>query len=243
LSLGQLQVVGKSNEITAIPELLKLLVLEGCIVTTDAMGCQKEITKQIREKKADYVLGLKDNQKNLHRRAETFFQEQECNNFADTQIESHQTTEKGHGRKEQRTYYLSTQINCIKPFEDWADLNSIGMVVATRTINGETSTQTRYFISSLEKNSVVDFSRAVRVHWGIENKLHWILDVCMHEDLSRVRKNYAAQNFAALRKIALNLIKLDKTPKKSFRLKKYRASILPEFTLSVLCNKNISKFQ
>jgi len=241
LSLGQQQVIGKSNEITAIPELLKLLALDGCIVTIDAMGCQKEITKQIRDKKADYVLALKDNHKNLHRRAKSFFKEHEKNNFADPRVESYKTSEKDHGRFEERSYYFTTEINCLLPFEDWSDLHSVGMVVARRTIKGKTSTQTRYYISSLKENSIADFSRAVRVHWGIENKLHWILDVCMREDQSRVRKNYAAQNFAALRKIALNLIKLDKTPKKSFRLKKYRASLLPEYALSCLVNKIINK--
>ena len=238
LSLGQQQVIGKSNEITAIPELLKVLALDGAIVTIDAMGCQKNITKQIRAKKADYVLALKGNQENLHNRAINFFKEQAENNFKDPCIESSHTSEKSHGRFEERDYYFSTKINCMRPIEGWSDLASIGMVVARRTLNGETTTHTRYYLSSLKENSIADFARAVRVHWGIENKLHWVLDVCMREDQSRVRKNYAAQNFAALRKIALNLIKLDKTPKKSFRLKKYRASILPEYALAVLLNKN-----
>lgn len=241
LSLGQKQVVGKSNEITAIPELLKLLALDGSIVTIDAMGCQKEITQQIRGKKADYVLALKDNQKNLHNRAKSFFDEHKKDNFADPRIESHHSSDKSHGRIEERSYYFSSDINCMKPFENWSDLTSIGMVIAQRTIDGVTSTQTRYFISSLKKNSISDFARAVRVHWGIENKLHWVLDVCMREDLSRVRKNYAAQNFAALRKIALNLIKLDKTPKKSFRLKKFRASLSTDYALSILLNKNANQ--
>jgi predicted transposase YbfD/YdcC len=240
LSLGQQQVIGKSNEITAIPELLKVLALKGAIVTIDAMGCQKNITKQIRKKNADYVLALKDNQGNLHNRAINFFKEQAENHFKDASVESFHTSEKGHGRFEERDYYFSTKINCMRPFEGWSDLASIGMVVARRTVNGETTTHTRYYISSLKEKSVTDFARAVRVHWGIENKLHWVLDVCMHEDLSRVRKDYAAQNFAALRKIALNLIKLDPIPKKSFRLKKYRASIMPEYALSVLINKNFN---
>jgi len=238
LSLGQQQVIGKSNEITAIPALLKLLALDGAIVTIDAMGCQKNITKQIRDKKADYVLALKDNQENLHNRAINFFEEQAKNKFKDPCVESHHSCEKSHGRLEERDYYFSTNINCMRPFDGWSDITSIGMVVAKRTLNGETTTHARYYLSSLKEKSIADFVRAARVHWGIENKLHWVLDVCMHEDQSRVRKNYAAQNFAALRKIALNLIKLDKTPKKSFRLKKYRASILPEYALSVLLNKN-----
>lgn len=238
LSLGQQQVIGKSNEITAIPALLKLLALDGAIVTIDAMGCQKNITKQIRDKNADYVLALKDNQENLHNRAIKFFEEQAKNKFKDPCVESHHSCENSHGRFEERDYYFSTNINCMRPFNGWSDIASIGMVVAKRTLNGETTTHARYYLSSLKANSIADFVRAVRVHWGIENKLHWVLDVCMHEDQSRVRKNYAAQNLAALRKIALNLIKLDKTPKKSFRLKKYRASILPKYALSVLLNKN-----
>lgn len=240
LSLGQQQVVGKSNEIRAIPELLKLLTLEGAIVTIDAMGCQKEITKQICNKQADFVLALKDNQKNLHNRVINFFNDQAKTNFTDPVIESHQSRERSHGRLEEREYYFSTAIGCLKPFQGWSNVNSIGMVVARRTVDGKTTTHARYYISSLKQNSVADFARAVRLHWGIENKLHWVLDVCMREDQSRVRKNYGAQNFAALRKIALNLIKLDQTPKKSFRLKKYRASILPEYALSVLLNKKVN---
>lgn len=240
LSLGQVQVDKKSNEINAIPRLLKLLALEGCIVTLDAMGCQKKITKEIRKKKADYVLVLKSNQKNLYGRAKAFFEEHEKNGYKDPDFEFFETKSKSHGRDEHRRYYLTTKTNFLQPASGWTDLNSVGMIEATRTVNGKTSTQTRFFISSLTKDSVSDFSRAVRCHWGIENKLHWILDVCMREDESRVRKNYAAQNLAALRKIALNLIKMEKSTKKSFRVKKLKASWSEKYALSVLLGKNVN---
>jgi predicted transposase YbfD/YdcC len=238
LSLGQVAVDEKSNEIKAIPELLKVLALEGCIVTIDAMGCQKEITEKIREKKADYVLTLKRNHKNLNDRAEMFFQEHGKTNFRDLDHEFYETTEKNHGRDENRKYYLTTLTNCLQPMNGWKDLNSIGMVIATRTVDGQTSSYTRYFISSLRKNSISDFSRAVRCHWGIENKLHWTLDVCFREDLCRVRKDYAAINFALLRKICLNLVKLEKSTKKSFRVKKFKATFSRDYLLFVLLNKN-----
>jgi predicted transposase YbfD/YdcC len=240
LSLGQVQIDKKSNEIKAIPKLLKLLALEGCIVTLDAMGCQKEISKQIRAKKADYVLILKSNHKNLYRRAKAFFAEHEKSEFKTLQHEFCQTKSKSHGRYEERAYYLTTEINCLNPCEGWTDLQSLGMVKATRTVNGKTSTQTRFFISSLTEALIDDFARAVRCHWGIENKVHWILDVCLREDQSRVRKNYAAQNLAALRKIALNLIKLNKTTKKSFRVKKLCAAWNQKFALAMILGKNDS---
>ena len=145
-----------------------------------------------------------------------------------------------HGREEHGKYYLTTNINFLKPFDGWTDIKSVGMVVASRAVKGVTSTSIRYFISSLKQGSISDFSRAVRCHWGIENKLHWTLDVCMREDLCRVRKNYAAQNFAALRKIALNFIKTEKSTNKSFRSKKFRASCQPEYLIACLINKNIN---
>ena len=238
LSLGARCVDKKSNEIKAIPELLKVLALEGCIVTIDAMGCQKEIAKQIRQKKADYVLTLKSNQKNLYGRVESFFQEHGKQKYKHLDHEFYETTEKSHGREEHRKYYLTTTTNFLRSLSGWEELNSVGMVIAERTINGKTSSHTRYFITSLKEKSICDFSRAVRCHWGIENKLHWTLDVCLREDYCRIRKDYAAINFAALRKIALNLIKLEKSTKKSFRVKKLKASWSRDYALSVLLNKN-----
>jgi predicted transposase YbfD/YdcC len=238
LSLGQIQVDKKSNEIIAIPELLKYLVLDKCIVTIDAMGCQKTITGCIREKKADYVLALKANHENLHNRAQQYFSD--LKNIQSDHMESFTTNEKGHGRIEQRTYYFTSEINFLKPYAGFVDLQGVGMVEATRTINGETSKQLRYFISSLPKGAVSDFARAVRCHWGIENKLHWTLDVCMREDDCRVRKNYAAQNFAALRKIALNLIKQDTNSKISFRGRILKAAWSLNYALSTLFQKKVN---
>ncbi len=233
--MGQVQVTKKSNEITAVPELLKLLALEGCIVTLDAMGCQKKITQEIRAKNADYVIALKANQGNLHKRAQAKFSDPKF--LESDKVESFSTSEKSHGRIEERLYQFTTDINFLKPFAGFVDLNAIGTVTATRTVNGKTSTETRYFITSLLDKQVSEFARAVRCHWGIENKLHWILDVTMREDSCRVRKDHGAHNFGMLRKVIYNLIKQDKNPKLSFNSKKLKASWNPDYAIEALTGK------
>ena len=202
---GQMAVDGKTNEITAVPELLELLDIEGTIITADAMSCQKEIVRKIREKGADYVIGLKDNQPKLRQETEEYFtaalEEPQFYN----RVEKHVTQEKGHGRIETREYYLCTDPDFLKLHGEWRDLRGVGMM-KSRIIEGETTTEeTHYYISSLE--DVREFSIAARSHWGVENSLHWCLDVTFREDHSRMRKDNTAENFAVVRHIVLNILK------------------------------------
>ena len=191
---GQLAVNEKSNEITAVPELLELLEIENTIITADAMSCQKEIVKKIRDKGADYVIGLKDNQPTLRKEAEEYF----VSALETPQFYPHVsrtvTHNQGHGRIETREYYLSTDPDLLNLYTEWRDLNSIGMM-KSRIIQNETTTEEiHYYISSL--TDVNDFSKAARSHWGVENSLHWCLDVTFREDHSRMRKDHSAENFA-----------------------------------------------
>jgi predicted transposase YbfD/YdcC len=198
LVLGQVRVDSKSNEITAVPELLEILYLKGCIVTLDAMGCQKEISAKITKRKADYVLALKKNHENMYDDVKFYFENE--------QIKKSVVTEnKGHGRVERREYYLETNIDWLNDRGEWTNLNGIGMVKSTVTEKDKVREETRYFITSLM--SVDLFSKSVRAHWGIENGLHWCLDVVFHEDDCQVRANNAAENFAVTRHIALNILK------------------------------------
>jgi predicted transposase YbfD/YdcC len=204
LTLGQRRVDEKSNEITAIPELLRILELEGCVVTIDAMGTQREIAKQIVEQNADYVLALKGNQSTLQEEVALYFQG--VSEKTDDDIDYHKDVNKDHGRIEIRECWVTNTIDWIHGNEQWAGLHSVCAVRSTRII-GETETQeTRHFISSL----TVDAQRMgeiVRAHWGIENSLHWVLDVAFREDECRKRKDNSAENFAVLRHITLNLLK------------------------------------
>jgi len=198
LVLGQVKVDDKSNEITAVPELLEILYLRGCIVTTDAMGCQKEISKKITQKKADYVLALKKNHENMYDDVKFYFENE--------QIKKVKITEnKGHGRVERREYYLETNIDWLPGRNEWTNLNAIGMVKSTVLEKDKVREETRYFITSLM--SIDLFAKAVRAHWGIENNLHWCLDVVFHEDDCQVRANNVAENFAVVRHIATNILK------------------------------------
>jgi len=224
LVLGQIKVDDKSNEITAIPELLKLLVIKGCIVTIDAMGCQKKIAKAIVDKGADYILALKGNQGTLHQETVDFFEKEQSNNSDSIPHESFRTEEKNHGRKEVREYRLVTDIDFLSGKNQWTGLNSIGMVTSTRTINEKITTDVRYYITSLD-GGIEKFANGVRSHWGIENKLHWILDVQMREDDSRIRKENAPENFSMLRHVALNLLKQETSVKRGIKTKQLKAAL------------------
>jgi len=205
LVLGQVKTDEKSNEITAIPTLLDLLELKGCIVTIDAMGCQKEIAKKIVQAEADYVFGLKGNQGSLHDDVRLYFEDTlKTPQFYDG-LSNTVTKDMGHGRFEKRYYCLSEDVDWLPQKPDWQGLNSIGMVRSVVEKNGKTTEETRYFISSL--TDVKLFATAVRGHWGIENGLHWCLDVVFHEDLNRTRKDHSAENFSVIRHIALNILK------------------------------------
>lgn len=202
---GQLAVDEKTNEITAVPELLELLDIEGTIITADAMSCQKEIVKKISEKGADYVIGLKDNQRTLCQEAEEYFKSAlETPQFY-PHVNSTETYDKGHGRIETRRYYLCNDPDFLKLHKEWTNLHSIGMM-KSKVIQGEITTEeTHYYISSLQ--DVTEFAKAARSHWGVENSLHWCLDVTFREDYSRMRKDHSAENFAVVRHIVLNVLK------------------------------------
>jgi predicted transposase YbfD/YdcC len=211
LVLGQQKVEDKSNEITAVPELLRRLELAGCIVTLDAMGCQKEIAREIHEADADYVLALKGNQG-------TAFAE--IKQYLDAAIERKdkdlgfvEKADKGHGRWEIRRYWQSGKIDWFADQGQWENLRSVGVVESVREIGQQRSVERRYYLSSLPVE-IETFAKAVRSHWLIENQLHWVLDVHFREDQSRARNKHAAQNLATLRRWALNLIKADQQKKK-----------------------------
>ena len=231
VALGQVQVDDKSNEITAVPQLLDMLILNGCIVTLDAMGCQKDIADHIIEKKADYVLSLKGNHGTAHREVRDFFDDavppaatQPARTVTPGTMQGFETVEKNHGRIETRRYWQSTDIDWFADQKIWKGLRSFGMVESTRIVKNKTTTKRRLFLSSLPLD-VQAFAHAVRSHWGIENSLHWSLDVTFREDDSRARTRHAAQNVATLRRIALNLIKTDRSKNSSQRYKRIIAAL------------------
>jgi predicted transposase YbfD/YdcC len=208
LVLGQVKTDAKSNEITAIPELLKTMDLNGCVVTIDAMGCQKEIAKDIVGQGADYVFSLKGNQGNLHKDVELFFQDAKKNEFKDFAHDSHTTVDGEHGRIETRRYTTVADVHWFEEKDKWAKLTSFGMVESERDIDGLISVETRYYISSLPSDAK-RFAAAARGHWAVENSLHWCLDIAFREDDSRVRSGHAPANLAMLRRLAISLIKQD----------------------------------
>lgn len=232
--LGQVKVDDKSNEITAIPELLTLLELAGCIVTIDAMGCQTAIAAQIVKKEADYVLAVKDNQENLHQDIQELFAYAAEIAFADCDYAK--TITKGHGRLEIRACWtISTEeyFAYLRNRSAWAGLQTIAMVKSERRIGLEHTIEIRYFISSLS-GQAKQILKAVREHWGIENGLHWKLDIAFREDESRVRKGNGAQNFAVVRHIALNLLNQEKTAKGGIQAKRLNAGWDEDYLLKVL---------
>jgi predicted transposase YbfD/YdcC len=221
VSLGQRAVDGKSNEITAVPELLKLLELKGAIVTYDAMGCQKEIAQAIRDQDADYVLAVKENQPRLYEDLLATF----VDAFEGERGEMYQqrvTKDKGHGREERREYVVVRDLSKIRDRELWPDLQALAMVSSERTIDDKTTEETRYYISSCS-GSVRQIAGAIRGHWGIENSLHWSLDVTFGEDAHCLRKDHGPENMATLRRAALSLVKQEQVEKGSLRRKRLRA--------------------
>jgi predicted transposase YbfD/YdcC len=234
LVLGQIKVNDKSNEITAMTELIKVLELNGCIVTIDAMGCQKQIVKLIVDQGGDYVITLKKNQNSLYRQVEELFKEAIKKSFEGFTHSCYQTREHSHGRDEIRHYLMLSNISDqIDPKSKWDSLQTIGMVESVRTGNGKTTVETRYYISSLTNNAQI-LGQSVRSHWGIENPLHWVLDVAFHEDNSRIRKDNAPENFAILRHIALNLLNQEKSLKTGIKNKRFKAGWDNEYLAKVL---------
>lgn len=233
--LGQVKVEDKSNEITAIPELLKLFDLTGCTVTIDAMGAQTAIAEIITEAGADYVLSLKGNQGTMHRDVITLFDEALATTFKGIRYQSEQTTEKGHGRIEKRRYFLvddPTYLQYLNPKGAWSGLRSVGMVQSEREEGGVVSRENRYYLCSLV--SVEEFRKAARGHWSIENSLHWVLDVTFDEDHNRAHIDHSAHNFAILRHIALNLLKAEKTAKVGVKAKRLKCGWSEAYMLKVL---------
>jgi predicted transposase YbfD/YdcC len=231
--LGQTKTREKSNEITAIPELLEVLQLKGCIVTIDAMGCQKKIAEQIHDQKADYVLAVKDNQKELKEALENTFKTAREKNFETMVYSEHQTLEKEHGRVETRTCYVLPLMYLHHFKMKWKGLKSLILIVSERFYQGVTTLEQRYYISSL-KPDASSIASAVRQHWGVENSLHWCLDVAFREDECRVRIGEAAENFSLLRKIALICLKKEPSLKGGIQTKRLKAGWDTDYLLKVL---------
>jgi predicted transposase YbfD/YdcC len=227
LSLGQVVVHEKSNEITAIPELLKLLDVAEALVTIDAMGCQKEIAATIRQGEGDYVLAVKQNQPTLYEQVDaaiTTAWEEDA-----TDLDEHQTHEKGHGRQETRTYGVVPAPETVDPEGQWADLRAVGMAISERIdTKGHHSLETRFYIMSRLVSAQV-FAGAVRGHWGIENRLHWQLDVSFREDECRVHRDHAPANLSVIRRFALGLLKRETSCKRGIETKRLKCAASVEY--------------
>ena len=226
LTLGELAVEEKTNEITAVPELLDLIDIKGDIVTADAMSCQKKIVEKIIKKKADYIIGLKQNQPALYEDTEDYFDE-----FS-SDIPVKTTLDKGHGRIEKREYRLLTELSWLEQKDEWIGLKGLGCVKSTVNEKGETREFTRYFITSL--TDLDEFADSVRKHWAIENNLHWCLDVIFKEDASRARKDNSPLVLNIMRKIALNLVSQAQYKRISKRRLMFRAALEPTLFLGIL---------
>lgn len=220
LVLGQVKVDEKSNEITAIPELLRALELRGCIVTIDAMGTQKQIAREIREADADYVLALKGNHERALEEVSTFLLDAKGKeNFGGVAHDYLETIEKDHGRIEIRRYWVAEEIGWFADKNQWDGLRSFGMVESLREVDGKQTCEIRFFLASIAADAKA-FARAVRGHWSVENSLHWCMDVSFGEDQCRVRQGHAAENFSILRHMTLNILKQDTSRKSSIKGKK-----------------------
>jgi len=233
LVLGQWKVADHSNEITAIPALLRALELAGCTVTVDALNCQKNVTKEISEADADYVLALKANHGTLHDEVTTFLVDAAARDWRDVPHQFHQTVEKAHGRLETRRYWITEAIDWLADKAEWEKLRSVAVVEATREVRGQISTERRYYLTSLPADAV-RLAGAVRGHWEVENCVHWVLDVQLGEDANGVRQTNAVQNLATLRAITLNILRRDQTHKVGVRAKQKAAGWSSPYLLQLL---------
>lgn len=241
LVLGQIKTDDKSNEITAIPELLKKLDISGCIITIDAMGTQTEIAKTIVDAQAEYVLALKENQKTLYNDVKLYFEE-EILTKSKIELEGekiyHETLEKDHGRIEKRKYYMVKDVSWLADKDKWANLSGIGMVLSETQKNSVVTTERRFYIMT-EIKDVEQFSQAVRSHWGIETSLHWCLDIGFREDESRARKDNSAENLNVIRHMTLNMLKKETSLKIGISGKRLRCGWDESYLAKVL----ISSFE
>ncbi len=235
LVLGQTKVSEKSNEITAIPALLEMLDLSGCIITIDAMGTQKSIAKKIMEADADYVLSLKDNHPTLHQQVKKWFENSLFIGFKGVDVNISQRVEKLPDRIENRKVYTVpiSQLPVLHEQDDWVGLKTVVMVVRSVQHWNKTTNEVQFYISSLASDAN-KIGSAIRQHWGIENSVHWTLDVTFHEDECRVRSLHSPQNFALLRRIALNALERETSFRRSIRQKSRRAAMNDQYMLSVL---------
>jgi predicted transposase YbfD/YdcC len=238
LTLGQVACGEKSNEITAIPELLALLSLKGCTVTIDAMGCQKEIAAQIRGQKGDYLLATKGNQPTLEADLVAYFEECLEKDFAGIEQSCHETTETGHGRTEMRMVHAVALPRSFPHKAEWKDLRSMVVVTSCRKINGQETWESRYHITS-HAPQATSLGTAIRKHWGIENGQHWVLDITFGEDARRQQDRNGAANLAAVRRLAVSLLRQDTTLKRGAKCKRFACALDPNYLLRIIHNAKI----
>jgi len=233
LTLGQLKVESKANEIVAIPKLLEILDIEGAIVTMDAMGCQTKIAEKIIEKKGDYILGLKDNQPTLLDEAVNLFSQIDAYGDDGRDYSKYETNESGHGREERREVCVVGNLDFLPQKREWAGLRSIVRIHSTRVVKDKATTEARYYLSSLPSSAQLH-SENIRCHWGIENEVHWVLDVGYREDAQKAKAGNIAENMATVRRISLNMIKQDKTVKAGVEIKRQKAGWDNKFLLQLV---------
>ena len=235
IALGQYATDVKSNEITAIPELLKLLSLKGAIVSMDAMGCQTKIAQAVRERGANYLFGLKGNQPSLQKEVLESFDDDTCRDLMASDDAFHESADKGQVRRELRRTWVLRDVDWLKKSDNWVDLKTLVLVESTRTLNGATTTERRAYISSLDA-SAERMAELTRARWSVQNSLHWVLDVTFGEDHTRVSKRNGAENLALIRKMALNLLKQAVVPEvaTSIAMRQRLAQFRPEYLGEVL---------
>ena len=241
LILGQEKTDEKSNEITAIPELINGLDITGATVTIDAMGCQKKIASGIIEKGGDYVLALKGNQESIHDEVSNFFEQAAAINFEEVRHDLDYTIDKGHGRIEERTVYASDDLDWLPMKKEWKGLHSIVMLESTRSIDEKVSKEIRYYLTSL-KPKATRISKAIREHWGIENKVHWTLDVVYREDESQLSAGHAAENISIFKRLSMNMLRLDDDKKTSLASKRRRAGWSDDYMAEILFKGSVKSF-
>ncbi len=233
LVLAQVKVKNKSNEITAIPELIEVLELSGCLVTIDAIGTQTKIARLIQDNGADYCLTLKENQPNLFQEVVNLFDQAEATDWSGVEHDFHRTINKGHGRTEIRRHWTMPVTELFFDESKWAGLQSVGLIESVRKIDGETTTNKRYYLNSFSSEAQV-LAHAVRSHWGVENNVHWILDVAFKEDDCPVHSDHAPENLSQLRKMSLNLLSREKTAKVGVANKRLKAAWDNKYLAKVL---------